>query len=373
MSYNRLMPYNWQQKDWPEFRYHLSGLDEALLAFAEKTGRVDGLLKGLPADVQVEAFIDMMVAEAVKTSAIEGEYLSRKDVMSSIRRNLGIGAAVKSGGDRRAEGAAALMVDVSNSFAAPLSEEKLFKWHRMIMADSGGVRSGQWRTHAEPMQVVSGPVGKDRVHFEAPPSSRVSGEMKQFIAWFNETGPGGKRELRKPVVRSAIAHLYFESIHPFEDGNGRIGRAISEKALSQGLGRPVLLSLSRTIEANKKQYYAALQAGQQSNEITSWVSWFVHTALEAQIQAEEQIDFTLKKTKLFDRFRDRLNERQLRMLRRMLEEGPKGFEGGMSAQKYMSITGASKATATRDLQDLAEQEVLVPSGGGRSTRYKVNL
>ncbi|HJU04318.1 MAG TPA: Fic family protein [Nitrospiraceae bacterium] len=366
------MTYNWQQRDWPEFRYDMSGVDDALLAFAERMGRVSGLLDGLPKEAQAEAEVDMMVAEAVKTSAIEGEYISRKDVLSSIRRNLGLGGEI-SGGDRRAEGMAALMVDVRNSFAAPLSNEKLFEWHRMIMAGNRRIKSGQWRTHAEPMQVVSGPVGKEKVHFEAPPSSRVPAEMKQFIAWFNETDPGGRKAIKKSVIRSAIAHLYFESIHPFEDGNGRIGRAISETALSQGFGRPVLLSLSRTIEANRKQYYAALQAGQQSNEITPWMSWFVNTALEAQIQAEEQIDFTLKKTRLFDRFRDRLNERQLQTLRRMLEEGPKGFEGGISAKKYMSITGASKATATRDLQDLAEQGVLVPSGGGRSTRYKVNL
>ncbi len=367
------MTYNWQHRDWPGFRYDLSGVDDALLAYAERTGRVGGLLKGLPEDTQVEAIIDTMVAEAVKTSAIEGEYLSRKDVMSSIRRNLGLGGEDKGSGDRRAEGAAALMVDVRSSFAAPLSEEKLFEWHRMIMAGSRGIQSGRWRTHAEPMQVVSGPVGKERVHFEAPPSSRVPAEMKQFITWFNETGPGGRKEIRKLVVRSGIAHLYFESVHPFEDGNGRIGRAISEKALSQGLGRPALLSLSRTIEANRKQYYAALQAGQQSNEITPWVSWFVNIALEAQIRTEEQIDFTLKKTRLFDRFRDRLNERQLQILGKMLEDGSKGFEGGISAKKYMSITGASKATATRDLQDLAEQGVLVPFGGGRSTRYRINL
>lgn len=367
------MTYNWQQNDWPEFRYNLSGINDVLLAFAEKTGRVDGLLKGLPADTQAEAAIDMMVAEAVKTSAIEGEYLSREDVMSSIRRNLGLGGHTKRSGDRRVEGAAALMVDVRNSLAVPLSHEKLFEWHRMIMSGSKGIRSGRWRTHAEPMQVVSGPVGKDRVHFEAPPSSRVPAEMKQFIAWFNETGPGGKRELKQPVVRSAIAHVYFESIHPFEDGNGRIGRAISEKALSQGLGRPVVMSLSQVIEAKRRQYYAALKTAQQSNEITPWIGWFVTTALEAQMQAEEQIDFTLKKTRMFDRFGDQLNERQLRMLRRMLEEGPKGFEGGMSAQKYMSITGASKATATRDLQDLATQGLLAPFGGGRSRRYNLNL
>lgn len=366
------MLYNWQQNNWPLFLYDLSDVEDALLTFAEKTGRASGLLKGLTADTQAEAAIEMMVAEAIKTSAIEGELLSRRDVMSSIRKNLGMDGG-EAAGNRRAEGVAALMIDVRHSFEAPLSENKLFEWHRMLMTGARRIAAGQWRTHAEPMQVVSGPVGNETVHFEAPPSSKVPDEMKRFIEWFNETGPGGQKEMRKAAVRSAIAHLYFESIHPFEDGNGRIGRALSEKALSQGLRRPALLSLSRAIEANSKQYYEALQQGQQSNEITPWVTWFVHIVLEAQIQAEEQIDFTLKKTRLFDRFRDQLNERQLQILRRMLEEGPKGFEGGMSAKKYMSITGASKATATRDLQDLADKGVFAPSGSGRSTHYQVNL
>ncbi len=366
------MDYNWKQKDWPEFRYNLSGAEDALLTFAERTGHASGLLKGLSADAQAEATIEMMVVEAIKTSAIEGELLSRKDVISSIRKNLGMAGGAPAG-DRRAEGAASLMIDVRNSFAAPLSEAKLFEWHKMIMAGTRRVKTGGWRTHKVPMQVISGPVGKEKVHFEAPPSSRVPREMKRFIDWFNETGPGGKQEIKKAAVRSAVSHLYFESIHPFEDGNGRIGRALSEKALSQGTGRPVLLSLSRAIETDRKGYYAALQEGQQSNEITSWVKWFVNMALVAQIHAEEQIDFTLKKTRLFDRFRDQLNERQLQIVRRMFEEGPEGFMGGMSAKKYMSMTGTSKATATRDLQDLVDKGLFVPSGGGRSTSYKVNV
>ena len=366
------MTYNWQQNDWPKFRYDLSGVEDVLFAFAERTGRASGLLEGLTADAQAETAIEMMAVEAITTSSIEGELLSRRDVLSSIRNNLGMAGGAPAG-DKRAKGVAALMIDVRNSFEAPLSEGKLFEWHRMIMAGHRRIAAGQWRTHADPMQVVSGPVGYEQVHFEAPLSSKVPGEMKRFIDWFNDTAPGGKTEIRKAAVRSAVTHLYFESIHPFEDGNGRIGRALSEKALSQGLGRPALLSLSRTIEAHRKDYYEALQQGQQSNEITPWVTWFVNVVLEAQIQAEEQIDFTLKKTQLFDRFRDQLHERQLQILRRMLEEGLKGFEGGMSAKKYMTITGASKATATRDLQDLADKEIFVPAGGGRSTHYKINL
>lgn len=370
--YDRLMTYNWQQNDWPEFRYDLSGIEDVLFAFAERTGRASGLLKGLTADAQTETAIEMMVVEALTTSAIEGELLSRRDVLSSIRNNLGL-AGDAPAGDKRAKGVAALMIDVRNSFEAPLSEQTLLEWHRLVMAGHRRIAAGQWRTHADPMQVVSGAAGHERVHFEAPSSSQIPKEMTRFIQWFNDTAPGGKQEIRKAAVRSAVVHLYFESIHPFEDGNGRIGRALSEKALSQGLGRPALLSLSRTIEAHRNDYYEAIREGQQSNEITPWVDWFVRIVLEAQIQAEEQIDFTLKKTKLFDRLKDQLNERQLHILRRMLEEGPKGFEGGMSAKKYMTITGASKATATRDLQDLAEKGIFAPIGGGRSTQYKINL
>jgi Fic family protein len=367
------MTYNWQQEDWPDFRFDLSKVEDALMTFAEKTGRASGLLRGLTEETQTEAMIDMMVAEAVKTSEIEGEYLSRTDVMSSIRKNLGLGPPDEQVRDKRAEGAAALMLDVRDSYAEPLTKEKLFAWHRMIMAGSRGGKVGQWRRHVEPMQVVSGAVGKPTVHFEAPPSSRVPKEMTRFISWFNETAAGGKLEIKRPLVRAAVAHLYFESIHPFEDGNGRIGRALSEKALSQGIGRPALLSLSRAIEAQRKKYYEALQTGQQSNEITPWVTWFVNMAVEAQKHAEEQIEFTLKKTKFFDRFKDELNERQVKVMRRMLGEGPKGFQGGMNAKKYMGITDTSKATATRDLQDLVEKGVLVPSGGGRSTRYEINI
>lgn len=367
------MTYNWQQKDWPEFKYDLREIEDTLFAFAEKVGQVSGLMKGLPEDTQTETIIDMMVSEAIKTSEIEGETLNRKDVISSIRNNLGFNQNLEQVRDKKAEGAAELMIDVRDSYAEVLTQKKLFSWHRMIMKGSLGLKVGEWRSHKEPMHVVSGAIGRETIHYEAPPSNRVPKEMRHFIAWFNNTGPEGNNEIKKPTVRAAITHLYFESIHPFEDGNGRIGRALSEKALSQGVGRPILLSLSRTIEANRKVYYDALQTGQRANEITPWVNYFGKMALASQIQAEEHIDFILMKTKFFDRFKGQLNERQHRVARRMLEEGPKGFEGGMSTKKYISLTHTSKATATRDLQDLVEKGAFIPSGGGRSTRYKVNL
>lgn len=367
------MAYNWQQSDWPHFTYDLKSVEDALMDFAEQTGRITGILKTLSDDIQMEAIINTMVAEAIKTSEIEGEYLSRQDVISSIRNNLGLNEKHDPVKDTRAQGAGELMIDVRNSYAELLTEEKLFVWHKMVMKGNRRISAGAWRKHEEPMQVVSGAIGKEKIHFEAPPSSHVPEEMKSFIDWFNATTPKGLKEIKRAPIRSAIAHLYFETIHPFEDGNGRIGRAIAEKALSQTLGRPVLLSLSRIIEADKKSYYGALEKAQRSNKITSWLEYFVGVCLEAQRQANQVIDFILKKSKFFDRYKDVWNERQLKAVRRMLDTGPDGFEGGMSAKKYMSITKASKATATRDLQQLLEWGVLKVEGGGRSTRYSIDF
>lgn len=367
--------YNWQQKDWPHFQYSLQNIDNELLLFAEKTGRVGGILSALPAPTQTEVVIDTMVAEAIKTSEIEGEYLSRKDVMSSIRKNLGLVTGPEYITDKKAAGIGELMIDVRNSYQETLTKEKLFAWHQMLMKGSKGIEVGAWRTHEEPMQVVSGALGKQTVHYEAPPSNRVPAEMDRFITWFNDTAPGAAKAINKAPVRSAITHLYFETIHPFEDGNGRIGRAVAEKALSQGIGQPALLSLSSVIEKKKSDYYAALQQAQSGNEITEWIDYFVCVVLTAQTDAETLIDFTLKKTQYFDRWKDQLNERQAQVIRRMLEEGPGGFQGGMNAGKYTGITKASKATATRDLQDLLARGAITLLGeaGGRSTSYRVNL
>lgn len=367
------MKYNWQQPDWTNFDYDLQGIEDALFAFAEATGHITGILKGMPDGAQQEAIIDTMVAEAVKTSAIEGEFISRQDVVSSIRNKLGLNKKHVSVKDKKARGAAELMVDVRNSYEAPLSKEKLFEWHKMLLRESRGIQTGVWRKGSEPMQVISGTIGRERIHFEAPPSNSVQKEMDRFIRWFNDTAPGGKKEIKKAPVRSAIAHLYFESIHPFEDGNGRIGRAIAEKALSQTIGRPVLLSLSRTIETNKRAYYTALETAQRSNEITEWISYFVSAIRDAQQQTSQLIEFTLAKTKFLDRFRGKLNDRQLKPVLKMLDAGLEGFEGGMTARKYISITKTSKATATRDLQALVDIGALTEVGGGRSSHYLLNI
>ncbi len=367
------MTYNWQQNDWPNFKYDLSVVDDIVLAFAEKVGVVSGIIGTLPESVRSEAIIDMMVSEAIKTSEIEGEYLSRKDVMSSIKNNLGLHPPQEEGSDKRARGIAELMVAVRKTYAEPLTAETLFSWQRMVMKGRRMGEIGQWRTHEEPMQVVSGRMGKEIVHFEAPPSKIIPREMDRFIKWFNETGPNGPYEIKKAIIRSAIVHIYFETLHPFEDGNGRLGRALSEKALSQGLGRPVLLSLSHAIEARKNNYYEALQQAQKSNEITEWIKYFCAEILAAQEQAETQITFTLKKVRFFDHFEKVLNDRQVRVLSKMLEDGLYGFEGGMSAKKYIAITHTSKPTATRDIQDLVDLGIFLPIGEGRARRYEVNI
>jgi len=242
-----------------------------------------------------------------------------------------------------------------------------------LLKGNRDIEAGKWRGHMEPMQIVSGTLGKEKVLFEAPPSVRLPREMDVFIKWFNDTAPGSPYEIKKSVIRAAIAHLYFESVHPFEDGNGRIGRAIAEKALCQSVKRPVLLTISNSIESDKNAYYDALQKAQRSNEITPWIRYFTGVVLDAQILAEQEIEFTLKKTRFFHLFEGRLNKRQLKAIRRMLDEGPKGFEGGMNARKYVSITQTSKATATRDLQDLVRRNILLATGGGRSTRYELNI
>jgi Fic family protein len=364
--------YNWQKKGWPDFKFSEDPVEKELYAFAEKSGIVSGVLKAIPEAVQMETLINIMVSEAIKTSEIEGEFLSRADVMSSLRKNMGLVSemTVK---DQRAKGVGELMIKVRNTFAAPLSKEMLCDWHSLLMSYRKELKTGKWRTQNEPMQVISGAIGKIKVHFEAPPAKAVPAEMQQFFEWFNATGPGGSKEISKAPVRSAIAHLYFESIHPFEDGNGRIGRAIAEKALSQSMGRPVLLSLSKSIEHDKKAYYSELEKAQQTLDITSWVTYFVKTILKAQIDAEAEIDFTLKKVKFFDKYGSLLNERHLKVVKRMLDEGPKGFTGGMNAKKYSGLCKVSKATATRDLQYLAHIKAFLVTGRGRSTSYQVNV
>ncbi|MGB0948719.1 MAG: Fic family protein [Marinirhabdus sp.] len=367
------MKYNWQQSDWGTFTFSLKEMEDTLYVFMEKAGHLKGLLRAMPKEPQEETLIEILVSEAIKTSEIENEYLSREDVTSSIRNNLGLFKPNKEVKDVRAKGLGKLMTEVRSTYNEPLSEETLKKWHQYLFVKNTKINVGNWRSHPGPMQVVSGRLDKPNVHFEAPPSAQVPQQIKAFVQWFNATAPNGANPIKYAPVRSAISHIYFESIHPFEDGNGRIGRAIADKALSQSVGYPLLLSLSATIERNKKAYYGALENAQKSNEITPWISYFAQVIINAQKSAEALIDFTLKKVRFFDTHKTKLNERQLKSIDRMFQEGPRGFEGGMTAKKYMRIVQTSKATATRDLRALERLSALLVRGSGRSTHYYLNL
>ena len=366
------MTWNWQQDDWPQFRWDADALAQAEAQFLRQSGILIGATRHLGGQDKNRLVVELITGEAMKTSEIEGEYLNRDSVQSSILRNFGFDTD-----NRRIEpaerGIADMMTDLYKHFDQPLTPATLFAWHEMLTNGRRDLRGiGRYRTHKDPMQVVSGRLDKPEVHFEAPPSSHMKKEMDAFIAWWQETAPGARNAL-PALTRTGIAHLYFVCIHPFEDGNGRIGRALAEKSLAEYQGEPTLIALSQTIERNRKAYYKALERNNKNNDITDWLVYFSNTVLEAQDYSLDMIDFMIEKTKLYDRVRGQLNERQEKVLERMFREGLDGFKGGLSAENYISITGTSRATATRDLQDLVEKGALIKTGELKSTRYHLNI
>ena len=366
------MMWNREQRDWPHFRWDRARFRQAEERFLFQSGVFAGTVKHLGPEEQEQLTIESMGLEALTTSEIEGELFDWASVQSSIRRQLGLA------GDRRRvkpgeQGIAAIMVDLFRTDSEALTEETMFGWHRMVAMGRTDLRDiGRYRTATEAMQVVSGAIVAPKVHFEAPPAARVPIEMARFVAWFNRTAPGGPEAL-PAVTRAGLEHLYFESIHPFSDGNRRIGRAIAEKALAQSAGVPTLTALAATILIHRKEYYRALVEANRSNDVTVWLCWFGGIVLEAQKRTEVEVQFLLDKTKLLDRLRGRLNTRQEKALLRLLREGPQGFRGGLSAGNYMTITGASPATATRDLADLVEKRALVRMGQLRHARYVLGI
>jgi Fic family protein len=362
------MRWNWQRPDWPKFSWKAARFRKAEEHFLIGAGELAGMLKHLGLADREQIAVDAIGTEAITTSEIEGEILDRASVQSSIRGQLGLKT------DKRRvkpaeEGVAEMMVDLYRTFAEPLSDEMLFAWQGMLLKGRRDLKGlGRYRTGDEAMQVVSGAMYAPKVHFEAPPSSKVTKEMARFVKWFNRSAPAGAEPL-PPLTRAGIAHLYFESIHPFEDGNGRIGRAISEKALAQCLGTPTLTALAATILVRQKAYYEALERASKQNEVTAWLAWFAGIAIEAQRRTEARVEFLIDKTRLLDRLRGQLNERQEKALLRMLREGPEGFKGGLSAGNYATIAGASPATTTRDLADMVDKGALRRVGERRHTRY----
>lgn len=364
--------WNWQQEDWPNFRYDGSQLANAEACFLRQSGLLTGTARHLSDDDKAAFTVDGLCAEALKTSEIEGEYLDRASVQSSIRRQFGLQADARRAPPAE-RGAADMMIELYRLFAQPLTHATLRRWNRLLVGHRADLKdTGRYRTHDEPMQVVSGPLHRERVHFEAPPSSCVRPEMNRFIAWFNRTGPHGAEPLPL-LARASMAHLYFVCIHPFEDGNGRIARALAEKSLAESLGEPTLIALSETIGSDRKAYYAALEQSNKENEITAWIRYFAQAILDAQIRAGRRLHFLIEKTRWHDQFRGKLNARQMKMAERLFREGPDGFKGGLSAENYLRMTGASRATATRDLQDLVEKTALLRSGQLKATRYYLNI
>jgi Fic family protein len=367
-----IIQWNWEKPEWPNFTWDPARLAARERAFLLHAGVTIGATQHLGNEEREWLLVETMSNEALTTSRIEGELLNRDSVQSSIQKQLGLQT------DRRRippaeRGIAEMMVDLYRSFAFPVSSAMLFGWHRVLVQERGDLSDiGQYRTSAEPMQIVSGPIGRPRVHYEAPPSKRVPREMEKLIEWFNRTAPD-KTGALPTLTRAGLAHLRFELIHPFDDGNGRLGRALAEKALAQGAKRPLLTGLASAILSHHKRYYEALEHSDRTLDATEWLDWFADLAIAAQEKSLRQVEFLLAKTKLLDRLRDQINERQRKALLRMLEAGPDGFEGGMSAGKYSTITGASPATTTRDLVELTDMGALERRGERRHARYFVKL
>lgn len=366
------MTWNWQSPDWPNFRYDAAVLDPFERSFLVSSGEILGAVRHVRAGEDDQLRIELLGDEAVQTSAIEGEILDRQSVQSSLRRQLGLVA------DRHPErpkeqGVAQMTADVYSRFAEPLTHETVFRWHEMLLShDQRLERIGGYRQHPDAMQIVSGRYDRPTVHFEAPPSDRVQREMDSYVAWFNDTHPGGKTPI-PALSRAGLGHLYFESIHPFEDGNGRLGRALAEKSLAQNIGQPSLIALAFTLERARKEYYDQLERHQKTMDVTPWLEWFAQQVLRAQGVTLERVQFYIQKAHFYDRYRARLNPRQAKVVERMFRAGPTGFVGGLSAENYISITRISRATATRDLQGLVEMGALTRSGERRYTRYVLRL
>ena len=366
------MIWNWQQPDWPDFTYSKARFEQLEAQFLRQSGVLLGSYRHVREDDKAVLAIELMTGEALKTSAIEGEILNRDSVHSSIRKHFGLdpGPGKVSPAER---GIADMMIDLYRNPMECQTHEALFSWHTMIMAGRTDVADiGRYRTHDEPMQVVSGPDYKRKVHFEAPPSKIMQREMTHFIGWFNNTAPGAAAPL-PALIRASLAHLHFVSIHPFEDGNGRIARGLAQKVLSQSLGQPVLIALSQVIEKQRRTYYDMLERSNKDNAVDEWVDYFAAVILNAQDYTQRMVDFLIEKTQLYDRVRGQLNPRQEKVLARMFREGLEGFKGGLSAENYISITGASRATATRDLGGLTAMGALVRTGERKSARYWLNI
>ena len=363
--------YIWQASDWPNWRFDLA----ALAGPMAEVSRAQGLLMGRLADVGMalrdQASLAALTEDVVKTSEIEGEQLNVESVRSSIARRLGVDIGALAPVDRHVEGVVEMVLDATANCQALVSRERLFGWHAALFPTGysglSKINVGGWRDDATgPMQVVSGPIGRQRMHFEAPPADRLETETSRFLDWLNGTLN------EPPLLKAGLGHLWFVTLHPFDDGNGRIARAIGDLLLARADGSPQrFYSLSAQIQRERKAYYDILERTQKrSMDVTEWLAWFLDTLHRAVDQAQHTLDAVLTKARFWQRWATTpLNERQVKLLNKLLD----GFEGKLTSSKWAAIAKCSPDTALRDINDLLTRGVLRKSdAGGRSTSYELN-
>ena len=360
-----------EHQNWPNFTWDMESLASKLADIRHRQGRLLGRMEGLGFELKCEASLSTLTNDVVKSSAIEGENLNPEEVRSSIARRLGIDIAGLIPVSRDIEGIVEMMLDATQQFSKPLTKDRLFDWYAALFPTGRSsmhkITVGGWRTiDAGPMQVVSGPIGKEKVHFEAPDADRLEKEMQAFLKWF------GNGDDIDPVIKAGIAHLWFVTIHPFEDGNGRIARAIGDMALARADGtQDRFYSLSSQIEAERKHYYAQLEKQQRATpDITDWLSWFLDCLGRAIANAETTLGNVLFKAQLWDKINQkRENDRKRLTITRMHEDD---FEGFMNTSKSAKLAKCSNDTALRDIQELKERGIFIQNpGSGRSTSYRL--
>lgn len=367
--------YIWQAEDWPRWRYDLAALAGPLAKVSHEQGRLIGRLVDVGLALRDQASLAALTDDVVKTSEIEGEQLNVESVRSSIARRLGVDIGALAPVDRHIEGVVDMVLDATRNCHAPVTRERLFGWHAALFPTgfSGLTRInvGKWRDDAGgPMQVVSGPIGRQRVHFEAPPADRVEMEVSCFLAWLNT--PSGETEGTPALIKAALGHLWFVTLHPFDDGNGRIARAIGDLLLARiDGGTHRFYSLSAQIQRDRKHYYDILERTQKNSlDVTSWLLWFLATLQKSVEQAQLTLDAVLAKARFWQRWAPTaINERQIKLLNRMLD----GFDGKLTSSKWAAIAKCSPDTALRDINELMSLGVLKKSAaGGRSTSYELS-
>jgi len=368
----------WQQPDWPNFNWKAEHLSPLLRECIQAQGRLMGMSSSVGSSLSAQSELDALLQNIVTSSAIEGEQLNVGSVRSSLARRLGLEQIEGDRVSQRSEGLAQLMLDATQSFAEHLTMERLLKWHGWLFPDQAmefvprGIRVGTLRGD-EPMQVVSGRLDRPTIHFEAPPRLGLELQLDTFLDWFEVSRTQTDLD---PLLRAGIAHFWFVTLHPFDDGNGRLTRTITDLALAQGEAQAIrFYAMSASILEDRSGYYRVLENSQKAtSDITEWLEWFLQTLLRSLQQAIARIESVLAKSRFWQAHRESgLSAEQAKVLNRLLDGGERGFEGGISAAQYQAVSKVSKATATRHLTDLLERGYLkrLP-GGGRNTRYKIN-